>query len=511
MKRGWLPAADGFPLQVHAAVVGVDPVHRAGVGLVVGAGVEDHDLDGAVVVVRDGAVVTDHVVEVGVLVAQAAAAGGQLARGHLLRLDGDAGAAWVGHRQDGAGQLGLEVAGAVVGAVGLVVVVGHLGDTDPQRGRPALDGAGVEQAAGQRADLGAQCGMLQEPAEFTSRVRREVGLVRSQQREVAAREVVERVDQAGVRLHGTHERGHLVTAEGHRVHVVDRVEHPPRRVPGGVVVRQQSLDDVDVAGVLLGAVDERDGLGERLAVGVVDVAGARAGEEGVEPGAYRGLQAAAVGAHRAGVVVVHVVAGAQVEHELRHTGGGVARVGRRAVAQGVGDRGHLRLTEGVVGVVPGQVEQGVDAVGRGRLDLLDQRAAAPAGEVGDVARGGTRTRVAGLAGDRLVRRLRGTDWRLRGLAVHLLERVLTRGHGRKLGRLRASLRDVLRLGGGGLRDGRGSRVLPGRPPRRARRTQCSRLRWPAATAGPRSWRRSGPAAAPPPDLAVPVTFSQRLP
>src|SRR5690606_35319077 len=229
------------PFQVHAADVRVDPVHGAGVGLVVGAGVEVHDLDGALVVVRGGAVVSGHVVEVGILVAQAAAAGGQLARGHLLRLDGDAGAAGVGHRQDGAGQLGLEVAGAVVGAVGLVVVVGHLGHTDPQRGRPALDGAGVEQARGQGADLGAQWGVLKEPAEFASRVRREVGLVRSQQREVAAREVVERVDQTGVRLHGTHERGHLMAAEGHGVHVVDRVEHPPGGVPGGVVIRQQAL------------------------------------------------------------------------------------------------------------------------------------------------------------------------------------------------------------------------------------------------------------------------------
>ena len=319
-------------LDVHAAVVGVDAVHGTGVRLVVGAGVEDHDLDRAVAVVGDGAAVVDDAVEVRVLVAQAGAARRQLARGHLLGLDGDAGTARVGHRQHRVGQLRLQVAGAVVGAVGLVVVVGHLGHADPERSGGARDGARVQQAGGQRTHLRPQRGLLQEPAEFASRVGREVGLVGPQQREVAGGEAVQGVDQARVRPDGRHEGGQLVAAERHGVDVVDRVEHPPGRVPRGVVVRQQSLEDVDVAGVLLGAVDEGDGLGEGLTVGVGDVAGVRAGEEGVQTGAYGGLQAAAVGAHRAGVVVVDVVAGPQVEDQLGHAGAGVAGIGRRAVA-----------------------------------------------------------------------------------------------------------------------------------------------------------------------------------
>ncbi len=375
-------------LQVHPAVVGVDAVDGPGVGLVVGAGVEDGHLDGGVAVVGDRPAVLGDAVEERVLPAQARARRGEFGGGHLLGADGDAGAAGVPDGEHRVRQPLLEVADAVLGAVRLVVVVGHLGDADPQRRGAPGDGAAPQQVHGVRADRPAQRGVLEEAAELASCVGGEVALLAAQQVEVGGGEVVEGAQDAGGALDGGHELGYLVAAEEHGVDVVDRVQHPPGGVVRAVVALQQPLDDVQVAGVLLGAVDQRDGLGERLAVGVGDVAGVRRGEERVESGADGRPQSGAVRAGVAGVVPLHVIPGAQEEHELRQAGGPVAGVGGGAVPQGVRDGRHLRLAEGAARVGAGEGEEGVDAVGRGALDLGDEGAAGVPREVGDVAGGG---------------------------------------------------------------------------------------------------------------------------
>ncbi len=456
--------ADGgrVALQVHPAVVGADVEDDAGVALVVRAGVEDRHLDGRVVVVRHRPVVADDVVEVGVLVLQAGAGGGELGGGHRLGDDPDAGAADVVDGQHRRLQPGGEVAGAVVGAVRPVVRVGLAGQVDPERGGAAGHRGAAQQVPDQRADGGDEFGVLKEAAELQAGVRGEVVPAGAEQRVVGDGEVAQCREHTRVGLDGGEEAVRLVAAPEHGVDVVHRRDHRVGAVPGAVVAREFALDDAQVAGVLGGAVDQDDGLGEGGAVRLGDVAGVRVAEEVVEAAADGALQGAAVGADGGGVVPLDVVAGPQEEHQLPDGGAVVAGVAGRGVAQRVGDADHLRLAEHRVGVVAGEQEERVHAVQAGGLDLLDERAAAPAAEVGGGAGGrggGLELRARVLGGRLLGGRLLGGDVRLErgpvGGGLLLGDRPAVLG-GR--GGLRGGggrLRGEARAGRGGGRLGRG--------------------------------------------------------
>src|SRR5690606_32787155 len=126
-------------------------------------------------------------------------------------------------------------------------------------------------------------------------------------------------------------------------------------------------------------------------------------EERVETGTDGGAQLRAVSTHCGLVVPVRVVAGAQVEQELGHAGAAVTRVGGGAVPQCVGDARHPVLAEGPLRAAFAEVEERVDALGRGRPDLLDQAAARTAGEVcRAAARGGSLPLTSSLPVRRLV-------------------------------------------------------------------------------------------------------------
>lgn len=294
-------------LQVHAAVVGVDTEDDTGVGLVVGAGVEGDDLDVGVLVVLDRAVVLDDAVEDRVLLEDAVACGREFGRGQLLREDLRARTAFVLDRQHRVAHAVLKVTGVVLGAVRLVELIRHLGEADPERGRAPSDLAAAEQLLDQRLDGVLEFGVLEESAEFTSGVAGQVGLVGAEQIVVGDGEVTQSGEDTRVGLHGFHEFRQLVAAEQHGVGVVDRREHSVELVVRRVVVLLQTLDHVEEPGVLSGAVDQGDRLGQGLSVGLGDIEGVGRAEEAVQGALNGALQRRAVFADVLRLVVLDVV------------------------------------------------------------------------------------------------------------------------------------------------------------------------------------------------------------
>ncbi|MNZ73487.1 hypothetical protein D3C78_918980 [compost metagenome] len=113
----------GITFQIHAAVVGGDAVDEASVAAVVGVVVEHHHLQRVVDVARQWPVLgLQHAVEVLLLVGQGCAALGQLLLCHILGSDAQCRPALVADRQHDVGQPLLEVTGAVLGAMGIVIV-----------------------------------------------------------------------------------------------------------------------------------------------------------------------------------------------------------------------------------------------------------------------------------------------------------------------------------------------------------------------------------------------------
>ncbi len=348
--------------QVDAAVVGAHAVDSAGVGLVVLRGGEDHHLQRVLVLAGDRAVVLDQVVDEAVLVLQAGADGGQVGRGQTLGEDAVSRVAGVTDRQRRGLELLRQVADAVEGAVGRVVVGGHPGDADPERGGRAGDRGDVHQALDQRADGGYQGRVLDEPGGFQAGVGLQEGVAGAQQILVVQRETVQCDDQTRVCGHCGDVGRVLVAAEDRGVHGVDEVHHVPGGVVRAVVAVEHLLVRVDVAGLEVGAVAEDHRLAADLAVAVADIGEVRAGDEGVEAGLHRAGERGVVGTDIGGVVVLHVVPGLKEVLQLVDASGVVAGVGGGGALEAVGHRDHLALLEHPGGVAAGGEEERADAV-----------------------------------------------------------------------------------------------------------------------------------------------------
>ncbi len=375
-------------LQVHAAVVGGVVEHHRGERLVLVRVVEDDDIDGAVEVVRDRAVVPRHGVEVGVLAVQAGAGVVQLGPGHGLGEDADARAALLDVGQVGVLEALRVLAGAVGGAVRLVVAA------HADRGRRTLvpGGAGDLELRGERLEVrprpGPELGVEHEPAQLLDGVgeHRVVGAAGVHQGPVG--EGGHRVDQGRVGLERLAEL-RVLAPDTPEEHQERRVERPQQvvLVPHATVVGgEQALDDRQVGERLSGDVGQRGGVHQRAGVLGRGVQRVRVGEERLHTLVDRGREPVVASDH-VFVDPLHGVAGLQVVHQLLDGAAVVALVGDGGLADGVGDREHLGLTEGRGRVAGFDPEQVVDAAHVHGLDEPDQFRAGPP-EVGRVARHG---------------------------------------------------------------------------------------------------------------------------
>jgi hypothetical protein len=211
--------------------------------------------------------------------------------------------------------------------------------------------------------------VLQEPGELAAGVGGEVVVIRPEHVEMVDRELAQGVQHARVVLHRGDELRPVVAAEQRRVDVVGRGLHPVVGVPGTVVGVEDPLDHGQVSGLLAGAVDQRDRLGEDLAVGVADGERARVGEEGVQRRSGDRGQVRAVLADRIRLVELHVPPGPQIQHQLLGAGAVVTGIGPGVAAERGRHGDHLGFAEQPERVVTGGREQIVDARGGGRRDL----------------------------------------------------------------------------------------------------------------------------------------------
>ncbi len=397
--------------QIHAAVVGADAVDDGGVLGVVVVIIEHHYFQRGIVIVGYRLFAgLQHLVEVRFLFLQQRAGRLQLFGAHFLGADADAGAAGVAVDQDGVGEPGFEIAGAVVGAVGGVVILDRFGGGQPQLVVVAAHAAAGQYGLGLRLDRRLQRWVLHEAQPFAGGVAQLEGALGAEQAALVGQgEAGQRRRIAAVVLQQRRGVGAAVGVEEHGQRAGEAL------VGGGFA---QGLGGVGLAGAIGVALHDGahagqviglvrhigdqlhhlagggGGLGvggeQRVAVGQLLDAGAQHGEQ-------IGVQ------RRQGAAAGQVVAGAQVEGEV--------------------DQSHRAcvVRRGFLGEASGDGVEVGRAVKRGGQLAVQREQAVGAGVVGQAGQvvGQGRAAVAGHGAD--IRALRdggASDQLAFGLADH---------------------------------------------------------------------------------------------